>query len=185
MPDGTRKLVHLGNAGRGVKRQLVHLGDAGRGVNRKLVHLGDARRGGILGWMLDLAERLERVRVCCGDWARVCGPTLTVKQGLTGVFLDPPYPEEAERNNSLYTEESLSVAHEAASWAISVGDDKRMMIAFCGYEGSHQFPDSWECVAWKARGGYGSQSASGNVNATRERIWFSPHCIRPEQGGLF
>ena len=36
--DGTRQLVHLGDAGQGVNRQRVHLGDAGRGVNRKLVH---------------------------------------------------------------------------------------------------------------------------------------------------
>jgi hypothetical protein len=27
----------------------------------------------------------------------------------------------------------------------------------------------------KATGGYGNQS--GNENASRERIWFSPHCI--------
>ena len=32
--DGSRQLVHLGNAGQGVNRKLVHLGDAGRGVNR-------------------------------------------------------------------------------------------------------------------------------------------------------
>jgi segregation and condensation protein B len=29
--EGSRQLVHLGNAGRGINRQLVHLGNAGRG----------------------------------------------------------------------------------------------------------------------------------------------------------
>jgi site-specific DNA-adenine methylase len=41
----SRKLPHLGNAGRGINRQLPHLGDAGQGINRKLPHLGDAGRG--------------------------------------------------------------------------------------------------------------------------------------------
>ena len=40
-----RKLPHLGDAGRGINRQLPHLGDAGQGINRKLPHLGNAGRG--------------------------------------------------------------------------------------------------------------------------------------------
>jgi hypothetical protein len=45
-------------------------------------------------------------------------------------------------------------------------------------------PDSWECIAWKARGGYGSQgNGAARENAGRERTWFSPHCLR--QPGLF
>jgi hypothetical protein len=41
-------------------------------------------------------------------------------------------------------------------------------------------PESWDCVAWKARGGYGSQGTGrGRDNAGRERIWFSPNCRRP------
>lgn len=40
-------------------------------------------------------------------------------------------------------------------------------------------PESWECVAWKAHGGYGSLGEGrGRLNAGRERIWFSPHCLR-------
>ena len=192
MEDGTRQLVHLGDAGVGVNRQLVHLGDAGRGINRKRVHLGNAEddntsvevanENGIIAWMLALAERLKRVRVCCGDWSRICGPTPTVKQGLTGVFLDPPYPTEAGRSEELYTEEDLNVAHDAARWAIENGDDKRMRIALCGYsEHDSIMPATWEKVQWKARGGYGSQgSGKGRDNAHRETIYFSPHCIGRE-----
>lgn len=45
---------------------------------------------------------------------------------------------------------------------------------------------SWECVPWKAKGGYGSQRADGaNDNAKRERIWFSPHCLGGKQRTLF
>jgi hypothetical protein len=184
-----RQLVHLGNAGRGVNRQLVHLGNAGQGVNRKRVHLGDAGQdgegewptasgsGGLVEYFGRLCERLRRVRVCCGDWSRVCGPTVTVKQGLTAVFLDPPYADTAERTEDLYSKDSARVAHDVREWAVANGDDPRLRIALCGYAGEHAMPESWTEWAWKAKGGYGSQSkAHDNPNARRERIWFSPHC---------
>ncbi len=109
--------------------QRVHLGDAGQGVHRKLVHLGNAGQG---EWMRALSGRLRRVRVCCGDWTRVCGPTPTVKLGITGVLLDPPYASEADRTAGLYAEDSGSVAHAVREWAIQWGDDPRMRIALCG-----------------------------------------------------
>ncbi len=182
-----RQLVHLGNAGQGVNRQLVHLGDAGRGVNRKRpilgghtdkgVHKPSAGDGAIYDWFRDLSARLRRVRVCSGDWTRVCGPTPTFGHGITGVFLDPPYADTAERDSNLYAEDSLSVAHDVRKWAIEAGENPLMRIALCGYEGEHDMPDDWECVAWKAAGGYGSQGAGENQNSARERIWFSPHCL--------
>jgi len=193
-----RQLVHLGNAGMGVNRKLVHLGNAGRGVNRQRVHLGDAGRGegpsegcepqtgpgageglqGLLPWFVALSDRLKRVRVCSGDWTRVCGPTPTVKMGLTAVFLDPPYADTARRTADLYSLDSESVAHAVREWAIAHGGDRRLRIALCGYQGEHEMPDSWDAVAWKANGGYGSQGkGSGRTNAAREVIWFSPHCL--------
>ena len=182
------RLPHLGTAGRGVHRpsqRLPHLGTAGMGVHRpslQLPHLGNAGMGDVYEYMHALADRLRRVRVCCGDWSRVCGPTPTDGLGLCGVFLDPPYPTEADRDMTLYAEECGSVAHEAAAWAIKAGERKTMRIAFCGYEGSHTFPDSWECLAWKAAGGYASQrAAQDEVNSARERIWFSPHCLKVDR----
>jgi hypothetical protein len=61
------------------------------------------------------------------------------------------------------------------------GNNPLLRIALCGYEGEHDMPKEWDCVAWKAVGGYGNQSEN-NENARRERIWFSPHCI---SSGLF
>jgi hypothetical protein len=183
-----RKRVHLGSAGQGVHRQLVHLGDAGRGVHRKLVHLGGAGQNeGLLSWMQALANRLRHVRVCSGDWLRVCGPTPTVKIGLTAVFLDPPYADTAGRTEDIYVHDSTDVAHDVREWAIAHGDDRMLRIALCGYEGEHVMPASWECVAWKSRGGYGSQSEDGDgrENARRERIWFSPHCLSGRQRSIF
>lgn len=185
------QLPHLGDAGMGVHRpsqKLPHLGDAGRGVHRpsqQRPHLGDAgRAGGIYEYFAALADRLRRVRVCCGDWSRVCGPTPTIKQGLTGVFLDPPYADEADRKDGLYAVDSLTVAHQVREWAIENGDDPKMRIALCGYDGEHSMPDDWSVVAWKAKGGYGSQSnGKGRENSGRERIWFSPHCLAGERNG--
>ena len=155
-------------------RQLVHLGNAGRGVNRKREELQE--------YFHALADRLRDVRVCCGDWSRVCGPSVLRGAGTPcAIFLDPPYADTADRDSTLYRIDSESVAHEVREWAIREGDNKDYRIALCGYENEHVMPDSWECVEWKANGGYGSQSLShDNPNARKERIWFSPHCVKPE-----
>ena len=182
------QLPHLGDAGRGVNRQLPHLGNAGTGGALCLEEsdVDNRREGGIYAYMNELAERLRRVRVCCGDWSRVCGPTPTVKLGLTGVFLDPPYADAADRTDALYSSDSLTVANEVREWAIAQGDDPRIRIALCGYEGEHTMPESWECIEWKARGGYGSQGENqARENSAKERIWFSPHCISGRQANLF
>ena len=175
-----RKLVHLGNAGRGINRQLVHLGNAGQGINRK-------REESITQMFQELSDRLRDVRVCCGDWSRVLGDSVTIKHGITGVFLDPPYADTAERCADLYAEDSFDVAHDVREWAIANGENKLLRIALCGYEGEHQMPGNWRSVPWKARGGYGSQGeTAGRENADRERIWFSPWCIKPQvEVGLF
>jgi DNA adenine methylase len=73
------------------------------------------------------------------------------------------------------------------AWALANGDNRLLRIALCGYAGEHdELVDAgWSTVAWKARGGYGSQGdGRGRENATRERIWFSPHCLNGEQGDL-
>ena len=39
-------------------------------------------------------------------------------------------------------------------------------------------PDSWSVHEWSAHGGYSNEARDGdNGNKTRERIWFSPHCL--------
>lgn len=154
--------------------QIPHLGDAGRGAQ-------------ILAYFGQISMRLRDVRIACGDWTRVLGPSVTFRHGTTAVLLDPPYGEGemdyAAGGNT------TGIAQDVAAWAIENGENKEMRIAYCGYDGAVAFPDSWECFAWKNRGGYGSQGeGEGRENAGRERIWFSPHCIaddKPEQRSLF
>jgi hypothetical protein len=187
-----RQLPHLGDSGKGVNRKLPHLGTPGMGVNRKLPHLGDSgkgesvpggcqdRRERLLGYFQQIADRLRGVRVCCGDWLRILGPSTTHRFGLTGVLLDPPY----DVYGTGYGGSSVGISTAVREWAIANGDHPEMKIAVCGYvDEGHTFPESWECVEWKAQGGY-NNSGDGK-NRERERIWFSPACRRLEERGLF
>ena len=160
----------VGGIALGVKEQIPHLsGSQGINVcgNRVAIH----------SWFTALAERLRHTRVCCGEWDRILGPSPTFKIGMTGVFLDPPYASERD---VVYNVESFDVAHRAQEWAVANGDNPLLRIALCGYEGDYEMPGSWECVRWKAVGGYGARGEGrGRANAGRERIWFSPACVRP------
>ena len=185
------KLVHLGDAGRGVNRQLVHLGNAGQGVNRQLVHLGDAGQGvgviprneALFAYMHQLAARLRSVRVVCGDWARVVTNGALSYGATVGVFLDPPYSADADRDETLYSTDDLSIAHDVRAWCFANGDNPRYRIVLAGYEDEHapHMPQTWRMVAWKANASFQSSRASGKNqnNRHKERLWLSPHCLRP------
>lgn len=184
--EPSQQLPHLGNPGRGVHRpsqKLPHLG-GGRGQTGMGIHVASVRDD-LLGYFAALADRLRGVRVCCGDWSRVLGPSPTTNLGLTGVFLDPPYlTDEGNRQEGLYACDSGTVAHEVRAWARAHGDDPLLRIALCGYQGEHDELEQagWSVVQWKAAGGYGNRSnGRGRANAGRERIWFGPHCLRAVQ----
>jgi hypothetical protein len=104
---------------------------------------------------------------------------------MTGVFLDPPYADTADRTDGLYSTDDLHVAHEVRKWAVEHGANPLMRIVLAGYDGEHDMPSTWEVVEWKARGGFGSQGddddAGGRLNSRKERLWFSPACIRPHR----
>jgi DNA adenine methylase len=124
-----------------------------------------------------LTNRLRYVRICCGDWSRVCSRTPTFYHGLTGVFLDPPY--NAKRSIA-YTEDDFTVSTDVREWAIEVGKRDDMRIALCGYEGEHDMPSDWSKVTWKTAGGWGRIGyGKGIKNKHLERVWFSPTCIKP------
>jgi len=191
--DGFGRGVH--SKGPNLYQGRPQLGDAfarGRGVHGHDVAITcENRHEWLLGWFRQLRDRLRTVRVCCGDWLRICdSPSVTTRLGITGLFLDPPYSAEAGRDMSLYACEDGDVAHRVREYCLERGDDPKMRIALCGYEGEgHEALEAkgWEVVAWRANGGYGNRSEKGRANRERERIWFSPHCLRDEvvQGQLF
>lgn len=106
--------------------------------------------------------------------------SVTVKHGITGVLLDPPYIAE-HMDLNLYATPKTLVAEECRVWAIANGDNPLLRIALCGYdEHDLHMPAGWTRETWKAPKGY--QRDTGN--SRRESIWFSPHCLKPD-GGLF
>jgi len=187
-----QQLPHLGDAGRGVHRpaqKLPHLGNAGMGVHRPAQKLpqshAERNETGLRDYLHALAERLRRVRVCCGDWRRVCGPTPLLhvgpRNGICAVFLDPPYAYN-HRKADLYATDDGSVSAAVRAWAIEHGNNPRLRICLAGYDGEHKMPRGWRCVEGKASAGhgYGGQTRDGNgyANRERERLWFSRSCLK-------
>ena len=185
-----RQIPHLGNAGRGINRKIPHLGTAGQGINRQRPHLGAGLGDSILPvnealyeYMRQLAVRLRGVRVCNGDWARIVTNGALTYGSSVGVFLDPPYSFDADRDMSLYSHDSGVVAHAVREWCIANGDNPRYRICLAGYtdEHAHLMPSSWRVHTYSAGKSYGSSAGGGRntENRHKEALWFSPNCLSP------
>jgi hypothetical protein len=115
------QLPHVGNAGRGCAAnahaksfgQLPAISSQDGGGERTQ---GIFRESNITAYFHALAARLRRTRITCGDFARVLGPSVTFRHGLTAVFLDPPY--DLTERAAVYAVET-DAAHRAREWAIS------------------------------------------------------------------
>ncbi len=188
-PHGKRPEIRRGGRGVGADHALEpdnripdisgSRGASGRGVHAKYTR-------NLIEYMEALADRFRRVRVCCGDWHRILGPSPTTHIGITAVFLDPPYGHEAR--DKVYSVDSLQVAADVQAWCLERGADPKLRIALCGYAGEHECLElqGWDVLAWKASGGYAR--GERKENAKLERIWFSPGCLnvdRPVQQELF
>jgi DNA adenine methylase len=158
----------------------------------------EQRQAWLLRWFQRLRDRLRTVRVCCGDWQRVCDShSTTTRLGLTGIFLDPPYRTEladgtSNRNADLYASDKDAdvgqFVDRVIAYCLERGSNPQIRIAVCCYEGEGYealAEKGWTVESWKANGGYSNTSGKANDNAGRERIWFSPHCRPPEQPLLF
>jgi len=143
----------------------------------RLVGLHGTEAPSAHAWFARLSERLRSVRVKCGDWESVLSPAALGNGLLTGVLLDPPYAPEGLCSDPIYNEQDAGLSVRVRAWAIEHGGDPQLRIALCGYEGEHAFPPTWRVAEWTAQGGLGNRA--GNANRERERIWFSPACLRP------
>jgi len=177
--NGSTQLPKLGNSealGGAEHRRMASLGNNDRGVCTRVkpIHV----------WFERLSNRLRYVRVACGEWSRVLSNSVTWNYGggrVCGIVLDPPYPEG---DVDYAPGDNRAEWFAARDWALENGDNKALRIALCGYEGDWGIPETWECVSWKANGGYANRNAD-NDNARRERVWFSPHCLKAKQVELF
>ena len=184
---GNRQLVRVGGdqeAGMGVRRR-IHLSGGGQGVSRRRLHLNGDRgvKAGLVSlvpWFCALSERLRLVRITCGDWSRILTSSALAPSvgGVRGILLDPPYG--VEDRAQCYSHDSTDPAALVAEWCRGAPPDYR--IALCGYSGEHEELEQrgWRVLSWTGGGMQRDKRSPGNRE--RERVWFSPACLRP---GLF
>ena len=175
-----RKLPHLGGSGKGINRQLPHLGGSGKGINRQLPGSSTPRGEFIHAWMRELQQRMRNVRVACGDWGRVVKDSITTYNGLTAVFLDPPYTKGAMDYGAGGM--GQGIADDVRTWCAAHGGNPQLRIVICGHAGEHDalLAQGWHTRKWTAGGGY-ARTEDAIANAKSETVWCSPHCV-PERG---
>lgn len=211
LPDGRPQLADAFDIGRGVnaspgdssdqfglhgKRPAFPDGGISRGVS-------GTRAEWLREWIERLSDRIRNTRVCYGHWSRICDSESTLTRlGTTGVFLDPPYPKvrgdngKKSRSGALYhgdeTQDLNQLRNEVLGWSIKWGNNQNIRIAVCGYEGDGYEilvkEHGWTEEKWEASGGYANQRRKGEKksdNAMRERVWYSPGCLRAEETNLF
>ena len=190
----------------GVRRQRPHISSDGQGVTHPVLRepgVVDATAEPrpvtmpkLITWFRLLAARLRHVRVLNGDWARTCTTgalqTLHVRNGgTTGIFLDPPYADTADRSAGLYAHDSGTIAHDVAEWCLSSGTNPKYRIVLAGFDrehGTNLLDAGWTEFEWFKSGfltgGLGNIGQTGHQQR-RERLWASPTCLDVKQLTLF
>ncbi len=182
----------------GISRQLIQFG-GDQGVKRKIPNnipkeILTSTDHHVQEWFSRLQTRFADVRVACGDWTRVCTDSTTIHTAdVNAVFLDPPFGGDSGRvDKELYSDDDPTVAGRVLQWCVERGPDPRFRIALCGYDSEHNvLADTygWDVYEWKGPAGYANQGESvAKENRKLERIWFSPHCLKPQEKpslGLF
>lgn len=135
---------------------------------------------GVRKTITDLCARLKSTTVLCGDWSRCVTDSYIRRRKNSAVFLDPPYSSKATKE-ICYACEDKNVSAEVLRWCLDRSNDSQIRIAFCGYDGEDGVEElellGWEKLAWNA-GGYKRAGAKCSDNAHRERVWFSPSCLK-------
>lgn len=127
----------------------------------------------IVRWFEYLSFRLAKVRVLTGDWRRVVSRgELNERNGITAVFLDPPYAGE----RLTYAVEKKDTAIEVREWALE-NAKPWLRIALCGHPSEHSMPSSWREFRWKRQGGLAAAGTNYDPSRALESIWFSPACL--------
>lgn len=168
-----------------VVNQVPHLGDGGKGVSKQVPMLTwtngvhserpNNRLDWLRAWFAGLSASMDGVRVTCGGWERVCSVGTMTRNGSCAVVMDPPYSQ----TDAVYAKDSNTVAHDVRAWCLENGGNPNLRIALCGHVGEHEELQArgWTVETWAKNGGY--QGADD-----RERIWFSPHCLKPQTNDL-
>ena len=126
---------------------------------------------------------------------RVVGsPSVTTRLGMTGILFDAPYRKflangKKNRDGSLYSTDrdtnSNDVVDRVIRYCLERGNDPKMRIAACCYEGEGYeilLDKGWKVEKWHSGGGYGNRTVYGKENTRRERIFFNQHCLFEDDG---
>jgi hypothetical protein len=105
----------------------------------------------------------------------VLSDSVTVRHGITGVFLDPPYTKGSMNYSAGGVGGELSALVRA--WCEANGDRDGLRIVLCGHAGEHDALLSlgWSLRTWTARSGYAT-TPEAVQNSADETLWCSPHC---------
>jgi len=176
------QIPSLASAGCGIHRpeqsaKMPHQCSVGLGINRP------GTRADLYAYMRSICDRLRGVRIVCGNWSRVCKPSVTTLHGLIAVLLDPPYSSERSpgRNRQIFAQDDTEVAHKVRQWCIKNGSNSHLRIALCGHGHEHTILETMGWVPNKLKGtsrySHSFTSEAGKLTRS-ETIWFSPHCIK-------
>lgn len=177
----------------GIRRVRPQLSSKGVGLNKKGARIQHPKpynpytdgngTNGTKNWLKALSERLKYVRVCCGDWERVCSKQAIYRFTPTAIFLDPPYSGKTTRTKRIYSSENLAISDNVRTFCLENGNNPSLRIVLCGYEGEHNELEkyNWTKIAWEAKTIGKKQN---KLNAKLERLWVSPHCILNNQQKL-
>jgi len=161
-------------------RQLPFIGNAGIGVHSQRGH--SIRR---------ISARLRKTRVTSGDFSRVLSkttlyPTSPLPDSYrTGILFDPPYAAGSQQYAAGGTGSDLAV--KVRLWCVEHGDDPMLRICLCGYDDDHSELErlGWTVTSWNSAGSGYVGEGKDRTTLNRERLWFSPHCLRNESLPLF
>ncbi len=119
-----------------------------------------------------LQAELRDVIVCCGDWTRAVTRYVLGEEGKPcAIFLDPPYRRYGLCYGRYHDD---LVSARVRAWAVENGQNERLRIALCGFDGEHEMPRDWSIYRWNHDLGM----SKGGKNVGRERVWCSPS-IKP------
>ena len=172
--DGTKELVDSR-----ADKAVVGIVPKQRQWEKKKIKLEKARE-----ITASIFKKLESAVILCGAWERAVTPVNFRQSGVYSIFLDPPY--SSARNMAYRTDGDLRSG--IMRWCRENGGREDRRVAVCGYDGEYnELQNSgWTMYAWKGANGFtATRKAGANENRSKERIWFSPHCLPDVSPGLF
>jgi site-specific DNA-adenine methylase len=131
--------------------------------------LSKVQRSEALTRLKELRDRLQDVRICCGDYRNVMTDAELDAESVA-IFVDPPYKKAAGMYDKGGGKGSITVKldyDELVDRCIQLGENKKNRIALAGYKGDYKLPKSWYEFLW-------DETPGG-----KETLWMSPACTHP------